>query len=155
MGDHRIVVGVDGSEGGRRALSWALHEAATRGGTVQAVMSWRWDTEEPAEPGMEPAAQKADRVLREEIAEQIAAVPARATVTVAAEAVEGRAAEVLVQAARHADLLVLGSHGHGRVYHTVLGSTAQECVESAQCPVVVIPTGWQAPSGAVPPAVVP
>ena len=64
---------------------------------------------------------------------------------VAPEVIEGRAAEVLVQASRDADLLVLGSHGHDRVYHTVLGSTAQECVESAQCPVVVIPAAWQAP----------
>jgi nucleotide-binding universal stress UspA family protein len=158
MGDHRIVVGVDGSPGGRRALNWALHEAATRGAAVAAVMSWRWDVSEPAgsggtgsEPagsggtGSEPAMQEAERVLREEIAAQVAAVPQSAAVTIAAEVVEGRAAPVLVEAAREADMLVLGSHGHDRVYRTVLGSTAQECVESAQCPVVIIPTAWAVP----------
>jgi nucleotide-binding universal stress UspA family protein len=55
---------------------------------------------------------------------------------------------VLCQAARDADLLVLGSHGHDRVYHTVLGSTAEECVESAGCPVVVIPARWHIPARA-------
>lgn len=142
MGDHRIVVGVDGTEGGRRALRWALHEAATRGDTVQAVMSWRWDTASPTEP-TDAVRDSAERTLHDEIAAQQAAMPEQAGVPVAPEVIEGRAAEVLVQASRDADLLVLGSHGHDRVYHTVLGSTAQECVESAQCPVVVIPAGWR------------
>ena len=142
MGDHqhRIVVGVDGTEGGRRALSWALHEAAARGGTVQAVMSWRWDTASPT-ASSDTVRAEAERVLRDDIAAQKAAAPPDAAVTVAAEVVEGRPADVLVRAARDADLLVLGSHGHTRVHHTVLGSTAQEVVESARCPVVVIPTG--------------
>jgi nucleotide-binding universal stress UspA family protein len=73
---------------------------------------------------------------------------ATAGVPVVAEVVEGRAAHVLCQAARDADLLVLGSHGHDRVYHTVLGSTAEECVESAECPVVVIPARWHVPARA-------
>lgn len=142
MGDHRIVVGVDGTEGGRRALRWALHEAAVRGETVQAVMSWRWDTASPTEP-TDVVRDSAERTLHHEIASQQSTLPEPAGVAVAAEVVEGRAADVLVQASRDADLLVLGSHGHDRVYRTVLGSTAQECVESAQCPVVVIPAGWR------------
>jgi nucleotide-binding universal stress UspA family protein len=142
MAQQRIVVGVDGSEGGRRALDWAIHEAAGRGATVQAVMSWRWDTEQPEPEGDESAAARAERILHDEVAEHVAAVPAHATVPVAEEAVEGRPADVLVRAASDADLLVLGSHGHDRVYRTVLGSVAQEVVESARCPVVVIPPGW-------------
>jgi len=134
MGDHRIVVGVDGTDGGRRALDWALHEAAARGSTVQAVMSWRWDTAEPTQSSDETQ-RAAQRTLRAELAAQTATT----RVPVAAEVVEGRAADVLCDAARDADLLVLGSHGHDRLYHTVLGSTAQECVENAHCPVVVIP----------------
>jgi nucleotide-binding universal stress UspA family protein len=153
MGDHRIVVGVDGTDGGRRALRWTLHEAAQRGSTVQAVMSWRWDTAEPTQPG-DQARRSAEATLASEIAAQVAAVPASAQVSVATEVVEGRAADVLCQAAQEADLLVLGSHGHDRVYHTVLGSTAQECVEHAECPVVVIPEGWRVPTRAAPPVLV-
>lgn len=137
-----IVVGVDGSEGGRRALDWAMNEAATRGGTVEAVMSWRWDIDEPAPAGEASPAERAEAILREQVAEHVAAVPGHGRVTVATQVLEGRAAEVLVRVARDADLLVLGSHGHDRVYHTVLGSVAQECVEMARCPVVVIPQAW-------------
>jgi nucleotide-binding universal stress UspA family protein len=153
MGDHRIVVGVDGTDGGRRALGWALHEAGARGSTVQAVMSWRWDTAEPTQSGDESRA-AAERILRAEVDAQTAAVPATASIPVAEEVVEGRAADVLCDAAREADLLVLGSHGHDRVYHTVLGSTAEECVERAQCPVVVIPATWQVPRRPATPALV-
>ena len=35
--------------------------------------------------------------------------------------------------------LVLGSHGHRRVRHTVLGSVSEDCIRKATCPVVVIP----------------
>ena len=45
----------------------------------------------------------------------------------------------MVCAARSADLLVLGSHGHSRLQHTVLGSVSEECIRKATCPVVVIP----------------
>ncbi|SCE95545.1 universal stress protein [Micromonospora mirobrigensis] len=58
---------------------------------------------------------------------------------VSGEVVEGPPAEVLASAARGADLLVLGSHGHSRLRHTVLGSVSEECVRRATCPVVVVP----------------
>jgi nucleotide-binding universal stress UspA family protein len=51
----------------------------------------------------------------------------------------GTATEVLLDSARDADLLVLGSHGHGRVFHAVLGSVAEACVRGGVCPVVVVP----------------
>jgi len=141
IGAFRIVVGVDGSEGGRRALLWAVREAAARGGTVHAVIAWRWDAVDlPPYAMMHPdeERERAECVLTEEIS----AIPGfeRSGVPIAAEAVEGRAAEVLAMAARSADLLVLGSHGHGRMRHTVMGSVSDECIRRAACPVVVIPT---------------
>jgi nucleotide-binding universal stress UspA family protein len=133
-----IVVGVDGSEGSRRALHWAVHEAHLHGGTVQAVSSWRADAEETGAEGGEPSA-------RDSLAHEIEALPAfqRSGVSIATEVVEGRAADVLTAAARDADLLVLGSHGHSRTWHTVLGSVTEECVRHATCPVVVIPKGYE------------
>jgi nucleotide-binding universal stress UspA family protein len=50
---------------------------------------------------------------------------------------EGRPADVLAAAGHNADLLVLGSHGHSRVPHTVLGSVSEECIRKAACPVVI------------------
>ena len=134
MSDHRIVVGVDGSDGGRRALQWAVRETAARGGTVQAVIGWRADVDLPVD---EPA--HAERIIGDEIR----GLPGAAGVTIAAEVVEGRAADVLCAAALGADLLVLGSHGHSRVRHTVLGSVSEECVRKAPCPVVIIPVPVQ------------
>lgn len=138
--DYQIVVGVDGSEGGRHALTWAVREAADRGGTVQAVLAWRWDDVADPMSGLEAERTRAENLLQHEID----SVPAyqRAGVAIASEAVEGRAAEVLTAAARTADLLVLGSHGHSRVHHTVLGSVSEECIGRATCPVVVIPAAF-------------
>jgi len=142
----RIVVGVDGSEGGRRALRWAIGEAAARGGTVQAVNAWRWDAEDRRADRGAGAGPVDDQLEAETLLlREIESVPNRSGISVASEAVEGRPAEVLTAAARDADLLVLGSHGHSRVWHTVLGSVTEECVRSANCPVVVLPVGRLGP----------
>ncbi|MBQ1049043.1 universal stress protein [Micromonospora sp. C51] len=148
-----IVVGVDGSDGGRRALRWAVGEAAERNGTVQAVTAWRWD-------GLDGGAMVAPNPIEEEeratalLAREIGEVTRGTSATpVSAEVVEGRPADVLTAAARGADLLVLGSHGHGRLRHTVLGSVSEECVRKATCPVVVLPVPVPAPSGPAVPAV--
>jgi nucleotide-binding universal stress UspA family protein len=136
--DHRIVVGVDGTEGGRRALKWAVREAQARGGTVQAVLAWTWDgIDLPPHAATHPDEERARAELI--LAAEIGALPSLHGVSVATEAVEGRAADVLCAASREAELLVLGSHGHSRVRHTVLGSVAEECVRKATCPVVVLP----------------
>ena len=135
-----IVVGVDGSEGCRRALDWAAGEAATRGGAVQAVMAWSWDGMEYGPIAATRPEQEADRARRaldheiEELARRRGS-----SFPIAAEVIEGRPADVLAAAGSAADLLVLGSHGHSRVRHTVLGSVSEECIRKASCPVVVIP----------------
>jgi len=138
--NYLIVVGVDGSEGGRRALEWAAGEAATRGGAVQAIVAWSWDgielgpvaTSYPEEE-QQRAGQMLDREIKALIERRGSHLP------VAGEVIEGRPADVLTAAGRTADLLVLGSHGHSRVRHTVLGSVSEECIRKAACPVVVIP----------------
>ena len=135
-----IVVGVDGSDGGQRALDWAVREADARGGAVQAVTAWSWDGLEfgpvtatnPTE-----AKERATRLLDDEIRALVARHGSH--VPVAAEVIEGSPGETLARAAGSADLLVLGSHGHSRVRHTVLGSVSEACIRKAICPVVVIP----------------
>ncbi|HLT12396.1 MAG TPA: universal stress protein [Micromonosporaceae bacterium] len=141
MSSYRIVVGVDGSDGGRRALRWALREAATRGGTVQAVYAWRWDEVPPniATTRDQEQRRAEETLLREveSVREQVGAI--QSEVKVDRLVMEGRAADVLTAAARDADLLVLGSHGHSRVRVTVLGSVSEECVRKGTCPIVVLP----------------
>jgi nucleotide-binding universal stress UspA family protein len=137
MTTYRIVVGVDGSEGGERALNWAVAEAAKRGGTVEAVIAWSWDgVDNAAATSPTEARERAERTLTQAVT---AAHTTHPTVTIARESVEGRAAPALIRAAADADLLVLGSHGHGRLFHAVVGSVTDECIRSATCPVVVVP----------------
>lgn len=141
-GNYLIVVGVDGSEGGRRALSWAVGEAASRGAAVEAVIAWTWDGVEAGPPlitSPEQARKRAAAILTDEIAAQRASTGS--AVPIAAEVVEGDPVTVLTGAARNANALVLGSHGHGRIRHGVLGSVSEGCTRLATCPVVVIPTG--------------
>jgi len=137
---HLIVVGVDGSEGGRRALEWAVGEADARGSAVQAVTAWSWDGLDYAPVTAINAAEAKERATRL-LDDAIRALVARhgSHLPVAAEVVEGSPADVLAAAGRAADLLVLGSHGHSRVRRTVLGSVSEACIRKASCPVVVIP----------------
>ncbi len=151
MADDRIVVGVDGSDGGRRALRWAIHEAASRGRSVHVVTAWRWDRPERtsgANVTADEERERAEQILQDELA-----AVGTGSVMIAAQAVEGRPADVLCAAAQDADLLVLGSHGHSRTVRTVLGSVSEECVRRGPCPVVVIPVPAQAPKRDRSPAV--
>lgn len=137
---HLIVVGVDGSDGGRRALEWAVREADVRGSAVEAVAAWSWDGIEfgpvtatnPTE-AKERATAMLDREIQALTARHGSHIP------VAAEVIEGSPGAALAHAGRAADLIVLGSHGHSRVRHTVLGSVSEAVIRKAACPVVVIP----------------
>jgi len=59
-------------------------------------------------------------------------------VQVCPRVVEGQAGQVLVAAAEGADLLVVGSRGHGGLAEALLGSVGQYCVHHAPCPVVIM-----------------
>lgn len=132
-----VVVGVDGSETGLRALRWALQEARIRGGVVRAVTAWVFEPFATA-PNGDPAAAReharevAEDTVRKALADVADAPPVELSV------LEGSAARVLVEAADDAAMLVVGSHGHGRVFDALLGSVSAECVRNAVCPVVVV-----------------
>jgi nucleotide-binding universal stress UspA family protein len=61
-----------------------------------------------------------------------------ADVEVQCVAAEGQAAHVLLEEAKDADLLVVGSRGHGGFAGLLLGSVSQQCAHHASCPVVVV-----------------
>ena len=133
----RIVVGVDGFESSRAALRWAIHQAKLTGAVVEAITTWQI----PAGSGLLPADDVPDyqddarMVLTEAIAETCTVDP---EVEVRPRVVEGRAAQVLVDAADGADLLVVGNRGHGGLTEALLGSVGQYCVRHAMCPVVIM-----------------
>ena len=98
-----------------------------------------WGNVIPLPDDYDPAAD-AQRLLDPVVERLQSAHPGLA---VHAHVVEGHASEVLVEASRHAGLLVVASRGHGTFSGIVLGSVSQHCVTHAACPVVVYrqPTG--------------
>jgi len=136
----RCVVGVDGSDGGTLALSWATREAYARGGAVHAVIAWQWsDTEARLLTGTtaEMVRHWSWQVLEDALMLARHEFPG---VVLTGQTYQGDPADTLVSLGVEADLLVVGSHGHGRV-GTPLGSVAGNCVHRATCPIVVVPTG--------------
>jgi len=134
-----VVVGVDGSEPSRDALRWAVHYARTTGAIVRAVTVWHF----PASFGWGSALAipEADlegdaRAALKATVEQVAGT--EGAFTLQTEVVEGPPALMLLRAAADADLLVVGSRGHGAFAGMLLGSVSEHCVHHANCPVVVI-----------------
>lgn len=124
----RIVVGVDGSEHSKVALRWAHREAALRGAELEVIHVWS-----PSERASD--ARAAAQVLEAVVQEVVGAdesVPLRHLL------VPGPAAPALLEAARHADLVVVGSHGYRGYGGLRLGSVSQQVADHAPCPVVVV-----------------
>jgi nucleotide-binding universal stress UspA family protein len=144
-----ITVGVDGSEGGRRALAWAVRLASSIGATVEVVTAWSWDGM-AFSPGM-TAGPDVERSYAEEkqnadIQQVLKGFDGPAP-TISQELVEGLPVKVLTEAARTADLLVLGSHGRSHVLTALMGSVSEACVRHGSTPVVIVPTHERAPVG--------
>jgi nucleotide-binding universal stress UspA family protein len=136
----RIVVGVDGSEGSIVALRWALEEARLREATVDAVHTWEYPyVGELA--GM--AAFTIDRDELERAAREVLTTSidhaGPTSVPVKPILAYGPAASVLLDAAKGADLLVVGSRGRGGFAGLLLGSVSQQCAHHAPCPVEIVP----------------
>ncbi|MCX5442527.1 universal stress protein [Streptomyces sp. NBC_00063] len=134
----RIVVGVDGSPSSRAALRWAVRYAGLVGGRVEAVSAWEV-------PGMASwSAPAVDTDFDEGEAERGLVDEVRAVLgedvgsLVRERLVRGNAAEVLVDAAQGAEMLVVGSRGHGSFRRALLGSVSQQVAHHAPCPVTII-----------------
>lgn len=144
MAGQHIIVGVDGSEGGRRALEWAIRYAEPADASVEAVMAWQREINDAAMVGTtiamsdpEEDRRRAERVLADQIEDVVTGTGSTRVIT--GSVILGTPAMVLTDSARHAYLLVLGSHGHGRLRHALLGSVTEECIRLARCPVLVVP----------------
>jgi nucleotide-binding universal stress UspA family protein len=138
-----IVVGVDGSDSSRAALTWAIRQARLTGAAVDAVIAWHQPTVYRYPLPIAPqtsARELATRVLESTIYEVTQELDGQAA-EVTPRVEEGNAATVLLDAAADADLLVVGSRGHGGFAAALLGSTSQHVVHHAACPVVVIRDG--------------
>lgn len=141
-----IVVGVDGSPSCREALEWAVRQAGITGAKVVAVQAWLAPTDYATGGLLVPEdewATEAEASLASLVSHVAAEQP---QVEIEQRVVKGHPAAALVEAARDADLLVVGSRGHGGFTGTLLGSVSHHVLHRARCPVVVV-RGTDAPQG--------
>jgi nucleotide-binding universal stress UspA family protein len=136
---HRIVAGVDGSPASLAALRWAVKQAETTDGVVDAVIAWQvatpltgygWAPMTIAE--CSEFIETATKTVQEAVSE---VTGPEGNTRVRTTVVQGYPAQVLLDASDGADLLVLGTRGHGRFTEALLGPVSQGC---ARCPVVVM-----------------
>ena len=139
-----IVVGVDNSDGAKEALRFALDEAKLRQATLRVVHTWQYGNigVEGIE-GFAPVVgadlgdlRRAAEVALDATLHEVAPDPNG--VAIERRVVEGAPATVLVDESRFADLLIVGSRGHGGFTGLLLGSVSQQCAHHAACPVVIV-----------------
>jgi nucleotide-binding universal stress UspA family protein len=141
-----IIVGVDGSRHSRRALDWAISEAAARHApltvlTVHQAVAGYWDGTVPVlyseDPSLTEQAREEVQQETDDVLDKLGAGSRPPSVTV--RAVTGLPAEELLVAAEQADLLVVGARGAGGFKRLLLGSVSTHATHHAHCPVVVVP----------------
>lgn len=139
-GRHGVVVGVDGSEESLQAVSFAAAEADRGGDELTVVLAVygpaRWVENELPGSGLAGTIIEEDRVV---LAESVAGLGDKYPDLVIHQRLETdtEPAQALVDAAREARLLVIGSRGRGAFSRLVLGSTAHGILLHAPCPTIV------------------
>jgi nucleotide-binding universal stress UspA family protein len=139
-----IIVGIDGSSYSRRALEWAINEAAIRHTpltvlTVHQAITGYWGAP-VVYPGDADLTEHARKLARDETDIALGKLPAQARppeVTVLA--VAGAPAEEILGVAKDADMIVVGSRGAGGFKKLLMGSVSVTVTHHAHCPVVVVP----------------
>ncbi|MEV5439250.1 universal stress protein [Streptomyces sp. NPDC052682] len=133
-----ITAGIDGSEESLAALAWAAREAVRRGLALRVVHAWRVQRHEALDAGPDTQAQW----VRHQVTEAVRAVTERhPRLEVTTDVLEGDTVETLVAAAGAAEMLVLGTRGHGPVMGFLLGSVGQQVLVGAARPVVLVRAG--------------
>jgi nucleotide-binding universal stress UspA family protein len=132
----KIVVGVDGSEGAVKALDWAIGET-TSPASLQLVTAWLF----PMALGYvfaktpDEVREQVQQILDSSVSHVAKVAP---NVVVRSVLHEGEAGPTLVDLSTGADLLVVGSRGHGNIRELLLGSVGTYCSRHARCPVVIV-----------------
>jgi nucleotide-binding universal stress UspA family protein len=137
----KIVVGVDGSEGSRLALHWAIDEAKIRGSAIEIVHTW--DFTPPLDPvgGVvfvpDKDFQESAQLVVDNLLKSVSDLASSIAITTHVE--RGSASQILLNHAKTAELLVVGRRGRGGFIGLLMGSTATQVSHHAPCPVVIVP----------------
>ncbi|MCM1973018.1 universal stress protein [Streptomyces sp. G1] len=131
-----IVVGVDGSPESRAAADWAAREALRRDMHLRVVHAWLWQPlGAPIVQNRDTEASRAQDILEEATAELTHRHP---SLPLTAEVLQDTPVPALLGAAKDAEMLVLGTRGHGVIAGFLLGSYGQQLIAAAECPVVSV-----------------
>jgi nucleotide-binding universal stress UspA family protein len=132
-----VVLGVDGSPAGEAAIGFAFQAAADRSAPLTAVHAW-WDTVLDQSPAV--LFRDEDQVTaQEQLAQRLAGWQEKyPQVQVTRVVARDRAVHLLLDRSRDAQLVVVGSRGHGEFAGLVLGSVSNALVHKAGCPVAVV-----------------
>ncbi|MEU0440566.1 universal stress protein [Streptomyces sp. NPDC006186] len=142
--DGPVVLGVDGSAAGRKAVDFAFAEAFLRGAPLVALHAWTtWNApmpapSDPSAPYANPPGTRAgteERLSAEALAGRREHLPG---VAVEHRVVHGGTREALIEASGSAQLLVVGARGRGGFTGLLLGSVSQAVLHHARCPVAVV-----------------
>jgi len=146
-----IVAGYDGSPGAAQALRWAAREARARDTELTVSLAWTPDHMElPTESGLCDLARRHGREILTRGLPYAESV--RGPGRVRADLAAGSAAPVLCERSRDADMVVVGSRGHGELPGVRLGSVSWQLAGHASGRVVVVRGAWRPanqPSGPV------
>jgi nucleotide-binding universal stress UspA family protein len=142
-----IVVGVDGSENGLRALAWALEEAALRGCPVRMIHAFqpasvrgRGVRRLPSQSRMVQMYDEGAAVF--DSARARLAGHRHARLLVGTALYEGSPAQVLIDLVSRARMCVVGRRGRGGIANLLPGSTSMSLAVHARIPVVIVPVDW-------------
>jgi len=136
-----IVVGVDGSPLSDAAVDFAFAAASSRGVPLVAVHAWTAHALQdswvvlPMRIDYEAVAEDEEQLLADRLSAWQAKYP---DVEVRQRVIQDRPAHALLTEAHDAQLIVVGSHGRGRLTGLGLGSTSQALLHHSECPVAVI-----------------
>lgn len=138
-----IIVGVDGSPHSRRALEWAMNEAAARHAPLRVLVVHQaaigyFGGIETSDRDRDLTA-RAQATAQAETNKVLAGLIRLRPESVTVRAVNGFPAEELINASKDADMIVLGSHGASGLTRLLMGSTARQVTRHAHCPVHIVP----------------
>jgi nucleotide-binding universal stress UspA family protein len=136
-----IVVGIDGSRGSESALRFAAQEAELHNVRLRVVTAWHVGRSvymsSAALAQIDPDAMEADALeVAEQEVEWVLGPQRSENIEVVAR--QGDAAAVLIDESKRAQIMVVGSRGHGGFTGLLLGSVGQQCASHGQCPVVIV-----------------
>ncbi|WP_107705053.1 universal stress protein [Nocardioides allogilvus] len=139
-----ILVGHDGSPASSEAVTWGAGHAARLGVPLHVLRAWSLtNAPRPAtmEPGYVPPPEDFEAAVLQQLTRDVEALNLPSDCTLELHVVRGQSSAKLLEAAADVEIVVVGARGAGGFRGLLFGSTADQVMRHAPCPVVVLPVG--------------